>query len=63
MNTTLYTKFEIAKMIFLQHDMPEDKRNKAAESLCKLDEPTFKQQVLKAGFNYVNLGYNRYQII
>jgi hypothetical protein len=63
MNTTFYTKIELAQMILLQFCYPEEICTKVANKIARMDESDFKEQCLKAGFNYKNLGYNRYQII
>jgi len=63
MNTTLYTKLDIARITLNPMPLPEDLREKVARRLTKLNEAVFHANSLKNGIHYNYLGYNRYQIL
>jgi len=61
-----YTKSEIARMIINQYPLTEKENNNLIDTLVKdivsYDETSFKDEIVKAGINCENFGYNRYFI-
>ena len=57
---TFLNKFEVAKILTNQYEMPEDMRDTIAQKLAKTQEPYFSAMVFKSGITVDNFGYNRY---
>jgi len=62
MNTTLYSKLDIALIIMNQFSLTEPLRFKMAQKLIRLAENLFYAEALIAGIHYEYFGHNKYQI-